>query len=643
MPEKPKSRIEEVNKKLYSTNFKDRPVFETLKEREYEVSNTWTPLGGSGSQGSTVSESPHNRILKKVLILSFSFFIIAVGIALIYFFKGSNLLSVNNVDISVEGPVSLAGGDPLNMGIIITNNNDAAIEFADLLIEYPEGSYASTESKEALPRIKKSLGKINAHETVRETANAVLFGESNTEKNIQITLEFRFEGSNATLEKKKQYTIGITSSPVDVAIDMLKEANSGQEVEVDVHLKSNSSTPLKGLVFSVDYPFGFRFKDADPNPQYDNKMWILGDLAPSAERVVKIKGILEGQDEEEKIFRVYVGTQSERDPQALGITYNSLSRSIFIKKPFLALDMVIDNDSANEHVSSAGKIVRADVLWQNNLPTKIIDGQIQVKLHGDIINRYSIAVGNGGFYRSLDDTIVWDSKSGNDALAVVEPGEKGSASFSFSFQPLVSKDGRKAFANPEVTIEVTASGRRVSDTNVPEEINTVAIKKIKVESSLNLASRAVYYAGPLKNTGPLPPKVNQETTYTIIWTITNSSNDVSSAVVRTTLPTYVKWLGVVSPNSEGVTYNEIGGEVVWNAGNIAAGTGINRAAREVAFQVSFLPSISQINQSPLLTSEIPISGNDNFTGTTLSDTKRALSIKLSTDSVFLENQGIVVQ
>ena len=152
----------------------------------------------------------------------------------------------------------------------------------------------------------------------------------------------------------------------------------------------------------------------------------------------------------------------------------------------------------------------------------------------------------------------------------------------------------------------------------------------------------MYYTGPLKNTGPLPPKVNQETTYTIIWTITNSSNDISSAVVRTTLPTYVKWLGVVSPDSESVTYNEIGGEVVWNAGAIPAGTGINRAAREVAFQVSFLPSISQINQSPLLTSEIAISGNDNFTHTILRDTKRALSIKLSTDSIFLENQGIVV-
>ncbi|MDO8572163.1 MAG: hypothetical protein Q7S11_00135 [bacterium] len=642
MPEKPKSRIEETNKKLYSPNFKDRPVIETLKEREYEVRDTWSTEKKEDSPFVVAYNPSHNRMLKKILILSFSFFIIAVSIALIYFFKGSNLLSANNVDISVEGPVSLSGGDVLAMAMIITNNNDVAIESADLLIEYPEGSYTSTESQEALPRIRKHLGKINAHETIRESANAVLFGESNTEKNILITLEFRFEGSNATLEKKKEYRIGIISSPVDITIDMLKEANSRQEVEITVHLKSNGTVPLKGLVFSIDYPFGFQFKEANPKPHYDNKTWVLGDLAPSAEHVVKIKGVLEGQDEEEKIFRVYAGTQNERDPRALGITYNSVSKSIFIKKPFLAIDMVIDGDTSNEHISSSGKIVRVDVLWENNLPTKIIDGQIQVKLLGDVIDRYSIEAGNKGFYRSLDDTIVWDSKSGNEPLTVIEPGEKGSVGFSFNFLPLVSKDGRIAFGRPEVSIEVTAHGRRVSDTNVPEEINTVALKKVKIESILNLASRSVYYTGPFKNIGALPPKVNQETTYTIIWTITNSSNDVSSAVVRTTLPTYVKWLGVVSPSSEDVSYNEIGGEVTWNAGTVPAGTGIARGAREVAFQISFLPSLSQLDHIPLLTSEIVLSAKDIFTGTILRDSKRPLTIKLSTDSMFLENQGIVV-
>lgn len=641
MPKKPESKIEEINKRLYSNTFKDRPVFERLKENEYEVSDTWKSAPNLASGALSAQQPP--SLLKKAFILSFSFFVVAAAIAGIYFYRGSNLLSSNNVDISIEGPVSISGGENLDLNITVNNNNDAAIESSNLFIEYPEGSYASADTQEQLPRIKKTLGKIEAHGVARETVSAIVFGEANTEKKIRITLEFRLQGSNATFEKKKEYSVGISSSPVDIDVETLKEANSGQEVELVVRLRSNSNTPLKGLMFSVDYPFGFHFKSASPAAQYDNKVWNVGDLTPSSERVVRIKGTLEGQDEEEKIFRAYVGAESARDPQALGIIYNSVSRSIFIKKPFLALDLVIDNDRGSEYIASSGKIVRVDVLWSNNLPTKIIDGQVEVKLKGDILNRYSIVAGTGGFYRSLDDTVVWESSSGNEALAVIEPGESGTLGLSFGFLPLVSKDGRKAFANPEVTIEVTAHGRRVSDADVPEEINTVAVKKVKVDSNASIASRAVYYIGPFKNSGPLPPKINQETTYTVVWTVTNSSNDISQATVRTTLPTYVKWLGAVSPNSENVSYNEIGGEVVWNLGTVPAGTGIARAAREVAFQISFLPSISQLNQTPLLTGENILSGIDTFTRTTLRDVKRPLSIKLSTDASFTESSGVVTQ
>lgn len=643
MPEKPKSKIEELSKRLYSTNFKDRPIIEKLEAGEHEVSDTWKqdPPVVEGSKTPRSSQSP---LLKKILILSFSFFIIAVGVAIFYLYKGSGTLSANNVDISIEGPVSVAGGDDLKLGISVTNNNDAAVDDADLLIEYPEGSYASADSQSALPRIRKSLGRIEAHQTIRENVQAVIFGESNSEKKISATLEFRLEGSSATLEKKKEYAITLSSSPIDIVIDSLKEANSGQTVEVDVHLKSNSSSPLKDLLLSVDYPFGFQFKESTPKPNFDNKIWKLGDLPPAGERVIRIKGIIQGQDEEEKIFRAYVGTQSNRDERALGIAYNSLSSSIFLKKPFLSLDFLIDGVRANEYVSSSEKTVRVDISWENNLPTKIIDGQIQIKIKGNILDRYSIAVANGGFYRSLDDTIVWDSKSGAaSTLAVIEPGEKGNVSFSFGFLPVLNSDGKQAFANPEVTMEVTAKGRRVTDTNVPEEVNTFTAKKIKVESSLNLASRAVYYTGPLKNTGPLPPKVNQPTTYTIIWTLTNSSNNISSGVVRTLLPTYVKWLGVVSPDSESVTYNDVGGEVTWNVGAIPAGVGVARAAREVAFQVALTPSISQLTRSPSLTSEVTLTGNDDFTGTTLHTTKQALSTNLTTDPTFIYFQALVTE
>src|SRR3989344_730523 len=548
MNEKPESKINELNKRLFSSSFKDRPIIEKLDAGDSDVSDTWArEEKKSVPLTSSKPSRQQNTLLKKVLIFSFSFFVIAVGFAFFYLYKGANLLSADNVNISIEGPISVSGGDTLNLGVVITNNNDAAIDMADLLIEYPEGAYASADSQTSLPRVRKSIGRIEPHQTIRENVSAVLFGETNSEKKIAVTFEFRLEGSSATLEKKKEHLVTVSTSPVDIAIEMLKEANLGQNIEIVVRLKSNSNTPLTGLLFAIDYPFGFKWKASTPVPNFDNRVWKVGDLAPSGELVIRISGTIEGQDEEEKIFRGHVGTQNSRDEKSLGVVYNSVSRSVFLKKPFLALDMLVDNERGQTFVSADGKSVRVDILWQNNLPTNIIDGEIQVKTKGDILDRFSINAGNGGFYRSSDDTILWNSKSGAVALGVIEPGEKGAMGFSFGFLPIMTKDGKRAFANPEVTLEATVTGRRVSDINVPEEINTFTAKTIRVESKENLASRKVHYVGRFKNSGLLPPKVNQETTYTVIWTMTNSSNNASGAIVRTTLPTYVKWLGVVSP------------------------------------------------------------------------------------------------
>jgi len=254
------------------------------------------------------------------------------------------------------------------------------------------------------------------------------------------------------------------------------------------------------------------------------------------------------------------------------------------------------------------------------------------------LDKFSVLVGDGGFYRSVDNTIIWD-KSRNSSLGIIEPGEKGSVSFTFQSLPLV--ENSRLHQSPNITIEASAGGKRISDVNVPEDITTSVAKKIKIESDLVLAPRAVYHTGPFKNSGPLPPQAEKETTYTIIWTATNSSNKISGAVAKTILPTYVKWLGVVSPENENVSFNEAGGEVVWNIGDIEKGTGFITGAREIVFQISLLPSVSHIGRVPFLTGDTTLTGNDTYTGTTIKDIKKSLSTQLSTDPFFISAQASV--
>ena len=141
----------------------------------------------------------------------------------------------------------------------------------------------------------------------------------------------------------------------------------------------------------------------------------------------------------------------------------------------------------------------------------------------------------------------------------------------------------------------------------------------------------------------MPPRADTETTYTVIWSVTNSSNDVTDARVRAILPPYVSWKGAVNPGGEAVSFSNVGGEVVWDLGDVPAGVGYTQSAREVAFQVGVTPSVSQVGSSPDITGAAVFSGRDRFTETVVSRSVPEVTINLTTDPLFSSNQRNVVE
>src|SRR5690606_36507934 len=97
--------------------------------------------------------------------------------------------------------------------------------------------------------------------------------------------------------------------------------------------------------------------------------------------------------------------------------------------------------------------------------------------------------------------------------------------------------------------------------------------KVPISTDAQFVTEVLHYSSPITNTGPMPPQVGQETTYTIRWNISNSTNVLNNATVRTVLPTGIVWKDVVVPQSERslMQYNTVTREIVWNAGTIPVG------------------------------------------------------------------------
>lgn len=642
MPDDTKSKIAELEKELYSKDFKPEHDDEFIPRTEPRIV---APSGWSKEEEESrleqdiLSAQQHHesvkKMTKKILLASIAFFVVASSVAGYVWWKGSNIISGENISVDVVAPLAVTGGEAFESKFTISNNNNASIEEAIIYVEYPSGFY-NTETNSELPRVSEDLGAILPGQVATYNVSTVLYGEENTQKDIQIVLEYRMVGSNATLKKTSSYTVKITSSPITINFEALKEASSGQEIELVATFESNSKIPLDNLLVEASYPLGFTFRSAEPAPQYGSNIWDIGTLAPQEKRTIKIKGVISGDEGGEGVTKISIGAQNPKDARTLGVVYNSTTEATLITKPFFAIDVAVNGERATQHVITLGKGVRVDILWQNNNPTKINDAVIEVALKGEMLNRYSVFASGGGFYRSTDDTIVWE-KTGNPSLGSIDTGEKGGMSFSFSPSAPDATTGT-IIKNAQITLEVKARARRTGEVSGSANIETFLTRKIKIETNLSLSSRGLYFSGPFKNTGPLPPKAEKETTYTIVWNVRNTANNVSNVSVKTTLPIYVKWLGNTYPQGEGISYREGASEVLWNVGAIPPG-----GTREVAFQVSLIPSLSQINQYPLLTGDTIMTGTDDFTKTELSDKKPAVRTLLTSDPQFVQSQGAVVK
>lgn len=632
--------IHDLEKKLYR-----REVDGLTRERR-GFSSVFSRTGvselteeGIHSENMAPKNKSGSSFIYKLFIGSFAFFVLAVAGAAYLFLSGSATFSDENIDISISGPVAIEGGKDLSLQVQVTNKNSSELQTVDFVVEYPDGTRDPADTSKSLTSTREFLDVIKPGEVINKTVRAVLFGQENTEKTITVRLEFQLDNSNATFTRTKIYTLSLTSSPVGLTMTVPEQTVSGDTIALNVALGSNSDAPVRGVLLAMNYPPGFSVTKTEPEPAFQDSVWQIGDLAPGQKRTIYIEGTLEGQNDETKAFKAQVGTASVKAEDTLGTVYTSVFKTLSIQRPQLGAELTLNRSSEETVTANPAQLIEGQLSITNNLPDQIRNPEVSVKLIGQALNRDAVTADQGGFYESSNNEIIWDS-NGNKELEALEPGGTRILKFSFaSLSPAASNFPK--IKNPDMMLEVTVSGTRLSPGKSGETVQTSLKRRIKLSSITQLSSRLVYSVGPFKNTGPLPPVADQKTTYTATWSISNLSSDLTGVTVEAPLPQYVEWLGVVSPADQKISLS--GGKIIWNVGSVRSGAGVTSSAREVSFQVSFKPSLAQVGASPVLISETVLKGTDDFTQQPITVIQRPLTTSLTTDPAFRDGQDRVIK
>lgn len=633
MQENEQNKIEDVKRRLYDPNnhTTSHQMEGVLHQMNHVVSEEWKDSQTKKDEGmNNRLKKPKLSPFKKFFIVSLVFFVGALGFAFYKF--SSNNISVSNekIDIKIIGNAFAKGGDELPLQIEITNTNNASLVLSNLIVEYPKGAEDNITDVVRLPH--DPIGTIKPGEVVIRNIKVKLFGAEKSIRNIKVSLEYHPDGSNAIFTKDKYYPVTISMAPISLDIEAPTEVISNQPISFKIKATLNTSLPDSNPVLQVSYPNNFTFESAIPTPVVNNSVWDLSNLSITEPLIIEIKGNINGQDGDEQIFHVYAGTTDGMNQSAVNVVYSSILQKVVITKPFLEARILVDGQEEKEYAVSGGSVVNAEIAWANNLSTRITDGQIIVNLSGNVFDKTTVN-SDAGYYDSANNQIIWDKNSISD-FADINPGDKGSVSF--SFKPL-SLIGNSSIKNPQISVKVSIKGREPLLGSTYNDINNFSEKMIKILSDFQIVPSASYFSGNI------PPKAETETKYTINWTLSNSANTINQAEAHTTLPIYVKWVGLTSGEKENVSYNDISREVTWLIGQVSPNTGIN-SNREASFIVSINPSISQIGSVPQLIKETYLSGLDSFTNTNIKNTRSPVTTSLYGDeNAKIGNNGRVVQ
>lgn len=560
----------------------------------------------------TGTTMPKRRNYRSILILfGLLFFIVTLGLSSVYMFLGGNTISGANITVSITGPSSVGGGEIIPLQVGVTNQNNTPIKAATLILRYPPGTQSSEQGGVDLQREAIPLESIGAGETVNIPIRAVVFGEADEEQQIEAEVEYQVEGSNGIFFREAEpHKYKINSSPVSLTIESLEQVSTGQPIDINFIVRSNSTSVLQDIIVKAEYPFGFDYTSSRPEPTLGQNTWLITELQPDETVTITARGVVAGLPSDERQIQASVGVGSPTNSSDLVSVFSTDTFSYQFEKEFIDLKVTLNGESTDTVVVGPGEEVRVALEFANPLEDTLYDPELSVRLSGTALDESEVQV-NQGFYDSLTNTVIFDRNTTN-GMEQIQPGK--SVSLSFNLRP---DEGVRQ--TPDLTLLVNAKARRIQENNVPESLIGKETRTIKFQSAANLL------ASVMPHSGPIPPVAEKLTQYTIAMRVESGSSDLANAEVTASLPTYVSWLNVVQGNGD-IEYRPNSRTIVWDAGDID-----NNSSATVSFTVGFLPSISQVGSTPTLLTSQSFKATDRFTGTIVRDTNSALTTVLSSE------------
>jgi len=584
-----------------------------------------------------------NRTMKTFTKVAIFILVIALaGFSYYYFFMrpaGANVA----IEFSVT-PSQVLVGNPFTLTIPVSNFSDQVLKNARLSISLPDKiSYLDGSSGQRI--IEKNIGDIGPG-SVNSNGNGndfrlLALGDAQTLRHIDAKLSYQLTGSTADFESKSGIDISVGQQAVDLSFDLPQGVFGGSSFDITVKYQNNSGRDFSNdVILKMDYPSGFQFAKSSIAPaSANNNQWNFGKLPKGASGNFTITGSIVGTGQSSFDFHGAISA-SGKDFGGQTFIISEQTGNVSISASPLSISPSV-NGSA-DYVAHAGDGLTYSLHYKNGSSDTFQNITIKASLSGEMFDFSSLRT--DAAFDPIKNAFTWMAAN-TPTLAQLSPGEEGTVSIVLNLK----KDfpiRRISDKNYLLKLQVEINSPTVPSGTAASKTVSVANMETKVAGKIAIDAKAFWRdaSSGILNSGPYPPLVNQPTKYTIHWLLTNYSTDVSGVQVSAFLQSGAKWTGVTKSNTDNQpAYDSSSGKVTWDVGDLMATKGVISKQPEAIFQVEVTPAMNQLNQAITFLSDTGVTGQDNFTGTELGDTKQALNTLLPDDQTIVNLQNRTVQ
>lgn len=554
-----------------------------------------------GDQSTFVRPNDHpakQPVKRKVLLSLIALLVISLSLTL-YFGLNEVQDSRSSLELTIAGPVEIVSGAEVVYTIKYKNLEKADLTKINLTLIYPNGFYFKEaqfkpqnegQSYWELPDLEANFG-------ATLEVKGIVIGEIDELKEIKAVMTYEPANFSSTFIAEASLQQKVKAALVDMWIDYNSEALVAQDLLFKIHIL-NHDVDFEPLKIEFDVPEQYSVLETDPVAIGQGLLWRLDKLGVEAEAVFIIRGEL-----------------------VPDIAASQLEFAARLTRILPAGEQLLDEDEM------IVKIVKPNI----KVSLVFADGALPLSVNWDEVINYELTVINEGEYVPANLKLIlllnsnfinWQTwqdseglyREGNKIIWTKDNSKIGDKLANLAKDETIRlKIGARLQTAPidantlsEQDLIVSAVAKVEAPIGSDKYVSSSDILAIKIGQNIEFGIQVKYHdaTGQAIGSGPIPPQVDEQTTYAITWQLAAGSNSAENINISAILPPYIEWAG--SETDIKPLFNPITRNLDFIFSKLPAGERLSGR-----FDLSIKPTKNQIGQLLTLINPITLQATVN--------------------------------